>query len=99
MSQNKIEDIVSGDIKAWFHVLKKDNNPKLSHFHNLYLFFNYDDAHVKNDLNKLLNTREKIFLIDIGLLDSKISTPIMVDIKSKTKTIGQYKDYYIQAVK
>ena len=98
MSQNNIEYIVSGDIKPWFHVLKKDSNPNLSHFHNLYLFFDYDDSRVINDFNKLLRTEEKKFLIDIGLLDSSISTPIMNEIRVNTETVGKYKDYYIQVV-
>ena len=96
MSHNNIQYIVSGDIKPWFHVLKKDRNPKLSYFHNIYVFFNIGDSVLKNDFNKLFDTEDKKFLIDIGLMDSSISTPIMKDIRSKTVTIGEYENYYIQ---
>lgn len=98
MSHNNIQHIVSGDIKPWFHVLKKDSNPKLSYFHNLFVFFDFRDSMLTNDFNKLLNTEETKFLIDIGLFDSSISTPIMKEIRAKSYTVGEYGDYYIQVI-
>ena len=95
---NDIQHIISGDLKPWLHFLLKDQKPKLSYFNNMFFFFGESHPEVERDFKELMGNNNKKFLIDSGLMDSKIDNEQMQTLREKSMIIGKFGNYYVGVI-
>ena len=98
MIDNDIQHIISGDLKPWLHFLLKDQKPKLSYFNNMFFFFGESHPEVERDFKELMGNNNKKFLIDSGLMDSKIDNEQMQTLREKSMIIGKFGNYYVGVI-